>query len=61
MELWVPLISEYVFPVMITLYLLHRIEKKLDILNDSMQSVSNRLSQTNLKRESQPPVKIKAQ
>ncbi|WNF37380.1 YvrJ family protein [Bacillaceae bacterium IKA-2] len=36
MEMWIPLLSEYGFPVMITLYLLHRIEKKLDLLNDSM-------------------------
>ncbi|UTW71024.1 YvrJ family protein [Anaerobacillus sp. HL2] len=27
MEMWIPLISEYGFPVMVTLYLLHRIEK----------------------------------
>ena len=60
MELWIPLISEYGFPVMITLYLLHRIEKKLDTLNDSMQSLTNQLSRTNPIRESQPPVKIKA-
>lgn len=40
MELWIPLISEYGFPVVVTLYLLHRIEKRLDILNDSVQSVS---------------------
>jgi len=36
MEMMIPLLSEYGFPVMVTLYLLHRIEKKLDLLNDSM-------------------------
>jgi hypothetical protein len=40
MELWIPLISEYGFPVVVTLYLLHRIEKKLDILNDSVKCLS---------------------
>lgn len=39
METWIPLISEYGFPVMITLYLLHRIEKKLDILHHDMQQL----------------------
>ncbi|OIJ14282.1 MULTISPECIES: YvrJ family protein [Anaerobacillus] len=43
MEIWIPLISEYGFPVMITLYLLHRIEKKLDTLNDSMTQLANHL------------------
>lgn len=40
MEMWIPLLSEYGFPVMITLYLLHRIEKKLDLLNDSMMQLT---------------------
>lgn len=40
MEMWIPLINEYGFPVMITLYLLHRIERKLDILNESMQQLA---------------------
>ena len=39
METWIPLISEYGFPVMITLYLLHRIEKKLELLNSSVQQL----------------------
>ncbi|QOY38238.1 YvrJ family protein [Anaerobacillus isosaccharinicus] len=43
MELWIPLISEYGFPVMITLYLLHRIEVKLDTLNDSIKSLAHSL------------------
>ncbi|OIJ15242.1 hypothetical protein BKP35_05175 [Anaerobacillus arseniciselenatis] len=47
MEMWIPLISEYGFPIMITLYLLHRIEKKLDLLNESMQQMA-----INLKRPS---------
>ncbi|QOY35292.1 YvrJ family protein [Anaerobacillus isosaccharinicus] len=45
MEMWIPLISEYGFPVMITLYLLHRIEVKLDTLNDSIKSLAQSLQQ----------------
>ncbi|QOY35279.1 YvrJ family protein [Anaerobacillus isosaccharinicus] len=45
MEMWIPLISEYGFPVMITLYLLHRIEVKLDTLNDSIKSLAHSLQQ----------------
>lgn len=51
MELWIPLISEYGFPVMITFYLLHRIEKKLDLLNDSLKNVSSQLKETTLSNE----------
>ena len=47
MEIWIPLISEYGFPVMITLYLLHRIEVKLDTLNDSIKSLAHVLQQPN--------------
>ena len=46
MEMWVPLISEYGFPIMVTLYLLYRIEKKLDILNDSVNHLSAALIKT---------------
>ncbi|QOY37122.1 YvrJ family protein [Anaerobacillus isosaccharinicus] len=45
MEIWIPLISEYGFPVMVTLYLLHHIEVKLDILNDSIKSLAQSLQQ----------------
>lgn len=40
MEMWLPLISEYGFPVMVTLYLLYRIEAKLDLLNDSVKQLA---------------------
>lgn len=46
MEMWIPLISEYGFPVMITLYLLNRIEKKLDLLNESMHSIAHVLNRS---------------
>ena len=36
MESWMSLVSEVGFPVMVTLYLLHRIELKLDTLNDTI-------------------------
>ncbi|PYZ93586.1 YvrJ family protein [Salipaludibacillus keqinensis] len=35
-ELWLGAISEYGFPVVVTFYLLYRIEKKLDTLNQSV-------------------------
>ncbi|WP_280769344.1 YvrJ family protein [Salipaludibacillus daqingensis] len=35
-QLWLSAISEYGFPVVITFYLLYRIEKKLDTLNQSV-------------------------
>ncbi|MCM3488524.1 YvrJ family protein [Alkalihalophilus marmarensis] len=31
-ELWLPILSEYGFPVMVTFYLLYRLEKKLDLM-----------------------------
>jgi hypothetical protein len=37
MEQWIQLVSEVGFPIMVTLYLLHRIESKLDTLNASIQ------------------------
>lgn len=36
MEVWFTLVGEYGFPIAITFYLLHRIEKKLDTLNQSV-------------------------
>ncbi|MBU8906508.1 YvrJ family protein [Desertibacillus haloalkaliphilus] len=36
MEVWLPLLSEYGFPIVVTLYLLHRVEKKLDAVNHSI-------------------------
>lgn len=48
METWIPLISEYGFPVMVTLYLLHRIEKKLDLLNETMLQIATIFNQSSL-------------
>lgn len=39
MEMILPFISDIGFPAAITLYLLHRIEGKLDTLNDSVQRI----------------------
>lgn len=35
-QLWLSAIGEYGFPIVITFYLLYRIEKKLDKLNQSV-------------------------
>jgi hypothetical protein len=43
MEQMLPLISEVGFPIVVTLYLLHRIEAKLTILNDSIQGLPDKL------------------
>ncbi|WP_088103378.1 YvrJ family protein [Halalkalibacter urbisdiaboli] len=40
MELWIPLIGEYGFPIMVTLYLLHRLEKKLDRVTEAVENLS---------------------
>ncbi|WP_246942813.1 YvrJ family protein [Bacillus pinisoli] len=39
MEQLLPYISEVGFPIVVTLYLLHRIEAKLTTLNDSIQGL----------------------
>ncbi|MFC0472231.1 YvrJ family protein [Halalkalibacter kiskunsagensis] len=44
MEMWLPLLSEFGFPVMVTLYLLHRIENKLDMVNQSILQLPEHLS-----------------
>ncbi|WP_078427669.1 YvrJ family protein [Alkalihalobacterium alkalinitrilicum] len=44
MELWLPLLSEFGFPVVVTLYLLHRVEKKLDMVNQSIQRLPESLA-----------------
>ncbi len=60
MEMWIPLLSEYGFPIMITLYLLHRIEKKLDLLNDSMKRLTIQLERTYVTDESRTQLKYEA-
>ncbi|MBZ5753555.1 YvrJ family protein [Metabacillus rhizolycopersici] len=43
MEQWLSIISEVGFPIIITLYLLNRIESKLDTLNHSIQMLPPQL------------------
>ncbi|MDQ0154818.1 YvrJ family protein [Robertmurraya andreesenii] len=45
MEQWIPLISEVGFPIVVTLYLLYRIEAKLDVVVQSIQSLPERLKE----------------
>ena len=43
MEPFIPLISEVGFPIAVTLYLLYRIESKLDVVVQSIQGLPKRL------------------
>lgn len=43
METWVQTVAELSFPVAITFYLLHRIEGKLDVLNESIRMLPGKL------------------
>lgn len=43
MEQLIPLISEVGFPIVVTLYLLYRIEAKLDVVVQSIQGLPERL------------------
>lgn len=43
MEEWLQMIKEVGFPVLVTLYLLHRIERKMEKLNDTMHQLPERL------------------
>ncbi|WP_394234298.1 YvrJ family protein [Niallia oryzisoli] len=45
MEPFIPLISEVGFPIAVTLFLLYRIEAKLDNVVQSIQSLPERLSE----------------
>jgi hypothetical protein len=45
MEQFVPLISEVGFPIVVTLYLLYRIESKLDLVVQSIQNLPDRLKE----------------
>ncbi|MCA0987188.1 YvrJ family protein [Guptibacillus algicola] len=44
MESWMSLISDVGFPIVVTLYLLHRIEQKLDTLNDTILQLPENIS-----------------
>jgi len=43
METWVSFITELGFPIAITFYLLHRIEGKLDMLNDTIRMLPEKI------------------
>lgn len=43
MEELIPLISEIGFPIVVTLYLLYRIETRLNVLIESLQSLPQRI------------------
>jgi hypothetical protein len=45
MEPFLPFLSEFGFPVVVTLYLLHRVKKKLYELNQSIQELPTKLIQ----------------
>ncbi|EIJ78515.1 hypothetical protein PB1_13194 [Bacillus methanolicus PB1] len=46
MEQVIPFISDVGFPIVVTLYLLHRIEAKLDVVIQSIQSLPDRLHES---------------
>ncbi len=43
METWVSFITELGFPIAITFYLLHRIEGKLDMLNETIRMLPDKV------------------
>lgn len=43
MEAWFTFIAEVGFPVAVVFYLLHRIESKLDMLNESIQLLPKKM------------------
>jgi hypothetical protein len=45
LEQLIPIISEVGFPIAVTLYLLYRIEAKLDLVVESIQSLPDRLKE----------------
>lgn len=43
-DLWIPLIAEYGFPIIVTFYLLHRLEQKLDKVTSAVEQLPQKLS-----------------
>lgn len=43
MDAWIPFVREVGFPIVVTLYLLHRIEGKLDIMIESLHGLPEKL------------------
>ncbi|HLS67416.1 MAG TPA: YvrJ family protein [Pseudogracilibacillus sp.] len=44
METWMTFITELSYPIAITFYLLHRIEGKLDVLNESIRTLPEKMN-----------------
>ncbi|MCE7793542.1 YvrJ family protein [Salipaludibacillus sp. CUR1] len=53
MEIWLSAAGEYGFPIVITFYLLYRIEKKLDNLNQSVLQLQQVCPVRSVKKKSQ--------
>ncbi|MGN1387784.1 MAG: YvrJ family protein [Bacillus sp. (in: firmicutes)] len=49
MDALIPLISEVGFPIVVTLYLLYRIETKLNVLIESLQSLPQRIREERMR------------
>ena len=45
MEAFIPFISEVGFPIVVTLYLLYRIEAKLDLVVQSIQGLPEKIKE----------------
>jgi len=50
MEDLLPFISDVGFPIIVTLYLLHRVEAKLDLLNETIIELPLRLKERFLEK-----------
>jgi len=44
MDIWISFVREVGFPIVVTLYLLHRIEGKLDVLIDSIHTLPEKMN-----------------
>ena len=47
---WLGMVKDVGFPIVVTLYLLYRIENKLDELNDSIRELPSRLYTSETKK-----------
>ncbi|MCA1029746.1 YvrJ family protein [Bacillus timonensis] len=45
MEQWLPFIKDVGFPIIVTFYLLHRIEAKLDTMIDAIQLLPHQMKE----------------
>ncbi|MBP3951218.1 YvrJ family protein [Bacillus suaedae] len=44
LNVWMPLLGEYGFPVMVTIYLLYRLEQKIDNVTTAIDRLPEKLS-----------------